>query len=250
MSLFKNIGTFRNWTVHYRNRFRFASDKGKRGVLEFRNGLSLQFRYHTSDLATSRSIFVDDSYFPPGISIGPDATVLDIGGHIGTLTLLAASRAPQGRVFTFEPEPENFALLEENVRRNGFQQVRCFNLAAAGREEEREFYLAPNPVRTGSHSLTRVGTAGSVKVRCTTLSAILRDNKIDRVDLLKLDCEGAEWEIFPATSDEDLGKIRQIVMEVHAGESGAQEKSFDRLKKLGFVALPHPKSNYAAFVRR
>jgi hypothetical protein len=105
-------------------------------------------------------------------------------------------------------------------------------------------------VRTGSHSLTRVGTAGSVKVRCPTLSAILRDNAIDRVDLLKLDGEGAEWEILPAMSDEDLGKIRQIVMEVHAGEAGAQEKSFDRLKKLGFVALPHPKSDYAAFACR
>jgi FkbM family methyltransferase len=250
MRLFKNIGTFKNWTVHYRNRFRFASDKGKRGVLEFRNGLSLSFRYHTSDLATSRSIFVDDSYFPAGISIAPDATIVDIGGHIGTLTTLAASRAPKGRVFTFEPEPQNFALLEENVRRNGFQHVRCFNQAVAGKEEEREFYLAPNPVRTGSHSLTRVSTAGSFKVRCTTLSTILRDNRIDRVDLLKLDCEGAEWEIIPATSDEELGKIRQIVMEVHAGESGAREKSFDRLKKVGFVALPHPKDNYAAFVRR
>jgi FkbM family methyltransferase len=250
MSLFKNIGTFRNWTVHYRNRFRFKSDKGKRGVLEFRNGLSLDFRYHTSDLATSRSIFVDDSYFPPGISIPPDATVIDVGGHIGTLTMLVATRAPKGRVFTFEPEPENFALLDGNVKRNNFTHVRVFNLAVAGKEEEREFFLARNPVRTGSHTLTRVGDTGSLKVRCTTLSKVLQEHQIEKVDLLKLDCEGAEWEILPATSDEDLGRIRQIVMEVHGGENGEKEKSFDRLKRLGFVAVPHPKSNYAAFARR
>jgi len=250
MSLFKNIGTFKNWTVHYRNRLRLKTDKGKSDVLELRNGVSLKFRYATSDLATSRSIFVDRSYFPPGISIPPDATVIDIGGHIGTMTLLAATLAPKGRVFTYEPAPENYELLAENIRRNNFTHARCFNMAVAGKEEERELFFGTNPVRTGSHSLMHGGGAGSVKVRCTTLSAILRDNNIEKVDLLKLDCEGAEWEILPATSDEELGRIVRIVMEVHGGLDGTSQKSFDRLKRLGFVQVRHPKGNYAAFVRQ
>jgi FkbM family methyltransferase len=231
---------------------RLAGDKGKRGILEFRNGLSLEFRYHTSDLATSRSVFVDDSYFPPGISIPPDATVLDIGAHIGTFTLNAALRAPRGRIFSFEPEPGNYALLTENVRRNSLSHVRCFNLAVAGKEESRQMFQTPNPVRTGAHSLVAVGSGQTFGVQCTTLSSILREHRLLDVSFLKLDCEGAEWEIFPATPDEDLARIRALVMEIHRhgdADGKIEEQSFERLKSLGFVRIPHRKSNYAAFAR-
>lgn len=253
MRIFKEIRTFRNWTLHFRNRLRLAGDKGRRDVLKFRSGLRLHIRYHTSDLATSRSVFLDDSYFPPGITLPEDAVVLDIGGHIGTFAVLAATRAPRGRVFSFEPEPENFALLEENIRSNNLGHVRCFNQAVGGREEERAMFRAANPVRTGSHSLVNATGAGTFPVRCTTLSAVLRAQKLEKIDFLKLDCEGAEWEIFPATSDDDLRRIRQIVMEVHSGVPGgaqAMRDSFDRLKRLGFAELPHPKSNYAAFIQQ
>lgn len=247
MRLFKNLRIFKNWTVHYRNRLRLSSDKGKRGVIELRSGPSLNFRYHTSDLATIRSVFVDDSYFPAGISIPEDATVLDVGGHIGSFTVLAGTRARRGRVYSFEPEPENFALLRENAQRNGLDPSRCYNCAVAGKEEEREFFAAANPVRTGSHSLFETGSGKSVKVRCTTLPGLLKREGLDRIDLLKLDCEGAEWEIFTSLSDDELSRIRQIVMEVHGGD---RVSAFERLKKLGFAEVAHPKHNYAAFARR
>src|SRR5262249_36832247 len=58
--------------------------------------------------------------------------VLDIGANIGYYTLLfARAVGPAGRVFAFEPEPENFDLLRQNVRSNGYENVRMENLAVA-----------------------------------------------------------------------------------------------------------------------
>jgi hypothetical protein len=68
----------------------------------------------------------------------------------------------------------------------------------------------------GKHSLIPSGnSAGSVEVECVTLSQVFKENNIDYVDFLKMDCEGAEYEILKAMEEETGSKIGRIAMEYH-----------------------------------
>ena len=99
---------------------------------------------------------------------------------------------------------------------------------------------------TGGSSLFREGPE-SFRVDCTTLPDIFEKQKLEKIDLLKLDCEGAEVEILKTVSDELLHRIRQIVMEIHVPDR--MEPVFGRLLQSGFERADYPKKNYAAFFR-
>ena len=245
--LIGNVRTYRNWWLHYRNRHGLGVRLGQRLELRLRNGLVQVVRGRTADMATSRSIFVDHSYLPPPLAIPADATVVDIGGHIGLFTMFAALRAPRGRLLVYEPEPENFALLGENLRRNGLEgdRVRAFPLAVAAEPGERDLHYA-DARGTVAHSLH--GTSSrTFRVQCTTLPRILREHGLERVDFLKLDCEGAEVEILQSLADDELLRIRQVVMEVHDDAAAAPVR--ERMQRLGFAAVPHRKPHYRCFCR-
>jgi FkbM family methyltransferase len=147
----------------------------------------------------------------------PDgATIVDIGANIGVFTLYAAMNGRGNRVFAYEPMSEFHALLSRNVADNGLgDRVACFPLAVASQAEERVIFTE----RPGFFFPTLLGQdgqgAGEVTIRCTTLAAIVADNGLDTIDLLKMDCEGAEYEIFYQASDDTLARIREIRLEYH-----------------------------------
>ena len=137
--------------------------------------------------------------------VQPGMTALDIGAHTGFVTLLLASRVGKtGRVFGFEPVPENFRLLEKNVRSNPLPQVRLVQLALS--DQGGAATLTRNPVNDGGHSIgdqhQNPDFAGrdleqlQVQVPTQTLDGWLADQGIDRVDFIKIDVEGAEGLVF------------------------------------------------------
>lgn len=247
MRFFGYIRRSSNWYLHYLDRYKVGVRKGEIIDLKLRNGLIIKVRVGTSDFRTSRSVFIDESYLPPGLSIPEDGIVVDIGAHIGTFTLFAALRATKGRIFSYEPEPSNFSLLKENIRCNQLNHVSCFNMAVAGVEGERQMYYSKKPSTTGGHSLYDTG-ASSFSVRCTTLAQIMEDNELDRIDFLKLDCEKAEGEILESMSDDKLRRLHKIAMELHIPDTEIGP-TFERLESLGFLELPHSKSGYRFFTR-
>jgi len=115
-------------------------------------------------------------------------TVLDIGAHIGYYTLLAANLVGEnGRVFAFEPHPHNFAVLEKNVRINGYKNIVLVQKAVSDKSEYTNLFLGK---RSGLHSLSnRVGKK-SIVVETVTLDEIF--DKDCQVDIIKIDVEGAE----------------------------------------------------------
>jgi FkbM family methyltransferase len=118
---------------------------------------------------------------------------VDAGAFIGRHTLAyARAVGPQGRVVAVEPLPANFRLLSRNVERNGYRQVACVR-CALGREEgtaqlsyERE---------TSTASLVR-DLPHKISVIQHTLGHVLQELGISRIDLLKLDVEGAEGAVL------------------------------------------------------
>lgn len=185
-------------------------------------------------------------YMEQGIFIPKDATIIDIGGHIGSFSVYVASLAPEGKIYSYEPFLQSFSLASKNIEANGITNAKVFNLAVAEHEGSKFLYL--NPKNNSGHSFTDK-SGQSVEIKTTTPKKIFEENKIESCDLLKLDCEGGEYDILLNSGDEVFGKIKQISMEYHlpqffgAGDSNLFEKLVLRLQSAGFEVLIK-KENY------
>lgn len=126
----------------------------------------------------------------------PGMAVLDVGANFGYFTLLAAQAVgPSGMVLAFEPEPANFALLEQNIALNGHAHVRAFALALSDREGSVALFKDPANLGNPSFSEHNVPASGDeVEVPTTRLDALLaREAGMPaRFDFLKMDVQGAK----------------------------------------------------------
>jgi FkbM family methyltransferase len=179
-------------------------------VLQLRNGLRYRVRPGTTDLAVINEASILNPYLASGhVQIRPDAIVVDIGANIGDFALQAAQLCSAGRVFAVEPVSEHVRMVEENVRLNGMGNVTCVRSAIGATDGTTEVRLR------GNISSTRQGEGTAETVPVMTLERFLAEHGLERVDLLKMDCEGAEWDILPA-AESVLPRVRQIAMEFHS----------------------------------
>jgi FkbM family methyltransferase len=150
-------------------------------------------------------------------AVADGAVILDLGANIGTFSIYAATTARDVTIYAYEPMPDFFRLMEENVRLNGFEgAVKCFNSAVGGDARDRELFIDgtdfffPTLLEPDASRVVR-----TIRVPCTTLVEILDSNNLARVDLVKMDCEGAEYEILYNTPLSYLNRIGEMRMEYH-----------------------------------
>lgn len=122
----------------------------------------------------------------------PGQTVVDVGAAIGYYTLIFARRVgPQGKVYAFEPGPQNFRILRKNVRLNGYRNVTLEQAALSDRTGHLNLYLAPTNV--GDHRVfDYYRDRPAVRVRSSRLDDYLRAGD-GRIDFIKMDIQGGEW---------------------------------------------------------
>ncbi|MEO1251470.1 MAG: FkbM family methyltransferase [Pseudomonadota bacterium] len=201
------IGTAARWPVATWLAFWL----GKRSAISL-DGVDLKLRdaSYTSkiaDLAMAWEVIVDKVYDAYPIAAGD--VVLDVGGHIGSFAARAAKAASAGEVYVCEPFPPTYQLLARNTQ--GFNNIDVNQLAISDRNGEAAlFYSKANPAE---NSLLRE-TDHKVTVTLQTLGAFLDAKGISRIDLMKVDCEGAEYDILFSAKDH-LDKIQKLVMEIH-----------------------------------
>lgn len=115
--------------------------------------------------------------------------VLDLGANIGYYTLVAAKNVGKsGKVYAFEPDPENFAYLKKNVEINNYQNVVCVQKAVSNVNGMSKLYL--HKFQTGAYTLFGKGD-DYVEIETVRLDDFFKD-KNHRVDMIKLDIEGSE----------------------------------------------------------
>jgi FkbM family methyltransferase len=131
----------------------------------------------------------------------------DIGSYFGYYSLLAAQR--DARVFAFEPDPANFALLTQHIALNAFDQIHTSPLALSDAPGRARFASASVENRGTGH-LSGKDEAGD-EIALTTLDAFVAEQGIERLDALKLDVEGAECRVL-AGGRESLRRFRPAML--------------------------------------
>ena len=218
-------------------------------VLEEIRGFKFFCRKEMLDSYSCKEVFKPSSY--SRLSLYPEDTVLDAGVNIGAFSVYAASKADF--VVGFEPDSENYELAVENVKLNGFEEkVKLFNSAIiGGKETTRPFYLNSKK-HPGSHSMFIERGRKEIEVSCTNINDIISKYKTNKI---KMDVEGAEYEIIQDLSSQNMESIEQIIMEYHfaALKDKDQSKYCEILEKLGmhFSSLdfnPNIKSHWTTII--
>lgn len=175
------------------------------------NGMGFTFRNPSEFLHTYREIYGNGIY---DIPLGPSPFIVDCGANIGISTLYLKHMHPDAEIVAFEPDETNFSLLEKNVRDSGFKGITLRREAVWKEDGTIEFSLDAN---MGSR-IEETGGSQTRKVDCVRLKSLLDR----RVDFLKLDIEGAEYEVVKDIEDA-LGHVENVFLEYHGDfDQGSQ----------------------------
>jgi FkbM family methyltransferase len=205
-------------------------------------GTRLRLEPGAGDSFTFFEIMIRHDYLRHGITLRPGDTVVDIGANFGAFSTLAARIVgPSGKVFSFEPSPLTYQRLIGNLALNGLSHVEAFPEAVGGEAGSAILHMNPKSALSSIFEavdgrLSSTGSTHGVAVR--TLGEFLEFKGIERVDLLKIDCEGAEYGILDSLSPQTAARIRQISMEVHKLPGRSTQELSDRLDALGFDVQP------------
>ncbi len=171
--------------------------------------------------------------------------VIDVGANIGAFAHQVKQICPGARVLCLEPMPSNFEALRANI-----ENIATAEQVALVGERKRVTIYDFGPDASACHSIYDLGIAEAVpvEVQGETLQGLLDRHGLERVRFLKLDCQGAEFEIIPATSHDVLARIDYIAMEIHRriaktgvmlGEVPEHAAKVDRLyRHLGVTHVP------------
>jgi FkbM family methyltransferase len=182
-------------------------------------------RVPSSDLSTYYQVFTQRDY-DFRVESAP-RVIVDAGANIGLAAICFASRFPQAKIIAIEPEQGNYDLLVRNVA--PYPNIQPLRAALWNRNEEIDL-LDPGRGAWGftteaSHSREDRTARALHTVRGLTVDALMAEYGLDGIDLLKIDIEGAEREVFEDTSAW-IGRVRSLIVELHEHYKPGCNRSF------------------------
>jgi FkbM family methyltransferase len=205
----------------------------RRIAVQMRGGARAECRI--DELFPFVEVFVLDEYELPSVDWMQLETIVDIGANVGASTLWFAQKAPQAMIVAVEPSGEVLPSLIRNIRANGLRdRVRIVAAAVAARTSTTELHQGESSV---SATIGGSPRGRSQRVRAVSLEDLLLQHDLAEVDVLKLDCEGAEYEILDSTDDDVLRRVRHIVGEYHARSRFDLIRLVNRLEQVGFDVI-------------
>jgi FkbM family methyltransferase len=197
--------------------------------------LEIFYRENSSDEAVLEHSFSNDIFFPalPDLIMRPNGVVIDIGAHIGTFSMLIATAFSHVKVHAFEPNRESYELLEKNITHNKLLNVKAYRQAVTARVGAVELY---HDQSNWGHSTSFDFGGRSETVDGISLSSVFQQQNIQYCDLIKFNCEGAEFEILLSTSESLLENIGMMLILYHEDlQQGAEfNKLYCHLRNAGF----------------
>lgn len=210
--------------------------------LSLRGGHSLVAPVTEPLLETFREVWIERRYAEAGFDVAPGETVVDIGAHIGVFCVWTASQQPAARIIAVEPSPASLAYLERNVDANRMTNVSIAPVACGAVTGRALLHLGPYQLTNSLYRRHADSEGGvSVEVELVTLADLFLRYDVGACAFLKLDCEGAEYDILLAAGDDTLGRVRRIAMEYHVGITPhGPEALLEHLTAHGFEARADP----------
>ena len=159
-----------------------------------------------------------------------DMVVIDAGSNIGLATQYFYDHCKQ--VYSIEPSPEHFEALKKNKEVNDWTKVKLYNAALANHDGEAKLYI--NGGNRTANSITNNYGREDVKVKTITIETIVKENKIETIDFLKMDIEGAEDQVLESPGFAEVApKIKAMIVEYH---NGGWERLHELVTNLGFLS--------------
>lgn len=242
----KRLNNFKPFS--YQNKELLNQPNG-RHLYQLPNGMMIDhYHAHTSNLLF-KEIFIDNEYLKNGVTLEEGACVIDAGANIGLFSLMLRSKLIDFSIFAFEPIPPTYERLEMNFKNHRIRG-NVYKKGLSNKAETVEFIHYPNMSGLSgrfSNSRDDIMAAKNVarsylsnssleegieidreieerytveKYLCdvTTISDVIKENKLDKIDLLKIDVEKSELLVLEGIAEEDWSKIQQLSLEVDTKE--------------------------------
>ena len=185
-----------------------------------------------------KEIFKDEIYH---LDIDKDKTnelnIIDVGAYIGLSIIYFTSRYPNAHIIAFEPNPNIFPLLEENVEYNNIKNVQLHNIAIGENTGDRELYIESSGFAAFSTaSFIKDAWNGKQKSRPIIVKTEPLSKSINKkVNILKIDTEGTEYEIIKELDvSGSFSKIENLLVEYHPSKNSKLQNLVKILRKNGY----------------
>lgn len=205
-------------------------------------------RLRTSDVLVFGQVFLQREY--DSLDLPEDAeAIVDLGGNVGYAAVFLGLRYPRAQLVVLEPEPGNFAMLRENTVALG-ERVRPVRAAAWTHDGVVNLQTAlPDGSPMGSWAFQVSDRPAQAITSCMTLQTVFDRHGFETVDILKVDIEGAELEVFTQAPPDVLRRARLVIVETHDRFRPGSEAAVRRALAGAFEEL-RPKGENLLFRRR
>ena len=167
-------------------------------------------------------------------------TFVDVGANVGYFSLLASKFLTEGRVVAIEAHPSIFKKLEENIKLNAESDIEAIHRAASDRAGMLNIFHAGSENEGATTTITNRFNDDSSLVEASTLDALLTDIDISAVKLIKIDVEGAEYEVLKGMEGtlSCLPDDAEVIVEITPSheDPGRTQWIFDYFNSLGYFA--------------
>lgn len=217
-------------------------------VIKLKNGCQFKVR-SLMDVWIVKETCLDRDYESNATPIQDGWTIIDIGAGLGDFAISVAYAHPRCHVYAYEPFPESYALLQENIHLNAVDTVHTFPIAVGAKSGETVLFATGAAVQHTTIHTSSSAPALSVQTLC--LDDVFATNAITTCDFLKIDCEGGEFPILFNAGETTLGSIRHICLEYHDGFTAFSHTDLaEHLRQKGFQVktAPNPVHSHLGFL--
>ncbi|MEO5682897.1 MAG: FkbM family methyltransferase [Chitinophagaceae bacterium] len=243
-NLFRHI---ENWPVYFTRKLK----KGFRPIIFITKGHPIKFIVPSKALyLVFKEIFVTDFYDIDALtdSLPARPVIIDIGANAGYFNVILFSKKPDAVVYAYEPIRSNYELFTKIIAINPALQnrVHLFNNAVTGTPQEFvELFMetaSDNSVIASVYADFDTQNQHTIQVPAISLQQIVQENKLQHIDLVKVDCEGSEYPIIYETPDEVWKNIQMLTIEVHNLDQEKRNVDFlgRFLKEKGYMVVIEP----------
>lgn len=198
----------------------FRGDRLVKAPIPLSNGSQggeLYLRGRSADSSVYLQVVLDDIYreFRGSLPHSSVEVIVDAGAHIGCASMMFHRTFPSARIFSIEPNRENFQLLSMNV--SNCKNITCIN-AALWSSDGALSVSSDSKNSTWGFTTQPIGespTSNGERIPARSIPSLMHEYGVEKIDLLKLDIEGAERQVLGEESREWLPKVRSVVVEVH-----------------------------------